>query len=366
MKNACILLKKEISAEGSENLIINALSLRGYTLQEIRILPLFEEQKILTALSSMSEEYDNVFLLTERSALPVAHAMLIPFFSSASKLTDYMGARVYQLPKGLFFLLSADEGETGEKFLEGSCVPILKEKYGLRYEQSIIRSVGTSEKRIEGLISEINRMGGGQLTARHQRKYDEEKIALTYDSIAPKMMVDDAVRVLVDGLGDTMYAMNDISLEEQLISVLKVRGKKLSVAESFTGGGIARRITSVSGASEVYFEGVNTYAEEAKIHRLGVSEYTIRTSGAVSDETAYQMALGLLNTGNCNFAIATTGLAGPKSDRSLLPVGLCFIAVGTKEKICVYRYKFDGDRKSITEKAINYALFLAFKQLKDI
>ena len=88
--------------------------------------------------------------------------------------------------------------------------------------------------------------------------------------------------------------------------------------------------------------------------------------GAVSEQTAYEMALGLLNTGDCDIAITTTGLAGPKSDRSMLPVGLCFIAVGTKEKVYVYRYKFDGDRTAVTEKAINYALFTAFKQLKNI
>jgi nicotinamide-nucleotide amidase len=92
----------------------------------------------------------------------------------------------------------------------------------------------------------------------------------------------------------------------------------------------------------------------------------LRTVGAVSDQTAYEMALGLLNTGDCDIAIATTGLAGPKSDRSMLPVGLCFIAVGTKEKVYVYRYKFDGTRRDITEKAINYALFTAFKQLKNM
>ena len=88
--------------------------------------------------------------------------------------------------------------------------------------------------------------------------------------------------------------------------------------------------------------------------------------GAVSEQTAYEMALGLLNTGDCDLAIATTGLAGPKSDRSELPVGLCCLAIGTKEKICVYQYRFDGTREEITEKAINYALFLAYKRLKDM
>ena len=129
---------------------------------------------------------------------------------------------------------------------------------------------------------------------------------------------------------------------------------------------MARRITSVPGASAVYFEGINAYDENAKVKRLGVSEYTLRTVGAVSDQIAYEMALGLLNTGDCDVAIATTGLAGPQSDRSLLPVGLCYIAIGTREKICVYRYKFDGSRKEITEKGINYALHMAYKLLKDI
>ena len=150
------------------------------------------------------------------------------------------------------------------------------------------------------------------------------------------------------------------------MTLLKLRGKKISVAESFTGGGIARRIVSVSGASEVYFEGLNTYDERSKIKRLGVSDFTLGSRGVVSDQVAYEMALGLLNTGDCDLSIATTGLAGPKSDKSGLPVGVCYIAIGTKERVTVYRYKLDGSRDEITEKAINYALFLACKRLKNL
>jgi nicotinamide mononucleotide (NMN) deamidase PncC len=76
--------------------------------------------------------------------------------------------------------------------------------------------------------------------------------------------------------------------------------------------------------------------------------------------------MGLISTGDCDISIATTGLAGPKSDRSGLPVGVCYIAVGTKEKVFVYRYKFDGTRQDITETAINYALYLAYKHLKSM
>ena len=220
---------------------------------------------------------------------------------------------------------------------------------------------------MNGLLAQAMQMSGNKLTCYHTRKYDEDVIEITYDSNASKMLIDDVLRFLTEGLGDTVYALNtDSTLEEQLVALLKLRRRKISVAESFTGGGIAKRITSVSGASEVYFEGLNTYDELSKIKRLGVSEYTLQTAGAVSDQTAYEMATGLLDTGCCDIAIATTGLAGPKSDRSMLPVGLCFIAVGVKEQVLVYRYKFDGNREEITEKAINYALYLAYKHLKKL
>ena len=96
-----------------------------------------------------------------------------------------------------------------------------------------------------------------------------------------------------------------------------------------------------------------------------MNDYTLQTHGAVSPQTAYEMAAGLLRTGDVQVAIATTGLAGPQGDGSGLPVGTCCIAVGVDDKIFVSRYKLDGNRKQITETAINYALFLACKQLKN-
>ena len=158
--------------------------------------------------------------------------------------------------------------------------------------------------------------------------------------------------------------MTKDKLEVTLVGLLKEQGKWISVAESFTGGGVGRRIVSVSGASSVYFEGINAYNERAKMKRLGVLESTLKSHGAVSKETAYEMALGLLNTGNCDFAIATTGLAGPNSDESGLPVGHCCIAIGEKDKIEVHEYHLNGTREEITEQGIDCALDIAIKYLK--
>ncbi len=362
MKNACILIKKRIAVEeGGEASILEGFSLCGYPFEEIRILNL-DEKKLRVALLQMRTESENILLLCDKPALPLLRSLLSNFTCAR----EYAGAGIYEGEECTIFLLSADETETGKDFFDKVCTEYLRAKSGVRYERVVLRAVGANEARVQALLAEGERRSGGKVRFAHSRNYDEDILSVYYDERAPKVGVDGLVRLFADELSDSLYAMEDVSLEGQLVALLKLRGKKLSVAESFTGGGIAKRITSVSGASEVYFEGLNTYAEEAKIQRLGVSQYLLRTAGAVSDQTAYEMALGLLREGNCDVAVATTGLAGPNTDRSGLPVGLCFIAVGTKEKIYVYRYKFDGDRKEITEKAINYALFLAYKTIKNL
>lgn len=229
-----------------------------------------------------------------------------------------------------------------------------------------VRTMGASCACVEKVISAIRQYAENGISCHHVRDYDEDVIQIHYTVDTPQTLIDDIARYAVEVLDVALYALGDTTLEEQVVTLLKLRGRRLSVAESFTGGGLARRIVSVSGASEVYFEGLNTYNELSKIKRLGVNPETLKTKGAVSEQTAYEMAVGLLNTSDCDMVITTTGLAGPNSDSSGLPVGLCFIAVGSRERIRVYQYKFDGSRKEITEKAINYALYLTYKQLKDM
>lgn len=161
-----------------------------------------------------------------------------------------------------------------------------------------------------------------------------------------------------------IYAESDVSLAEQLIKILKMRNIKMSTAESFTAGGIASYITSVSGASEVFYEGIVAYSESSKQNRLGVAPNTLKLKRPVSSDTAYEMCKGALNSG-VDIAVATTGLAGPNSDGSGLPVGLVFIAVGTAHKISVYKYNFSGSRKDITNLGIETSVFLLIKALRD-
>ncbi len=368
MNNACIVLQQKVNpSDSGVTAVLGAFSVNGYSFSDVRFLLQSDEKKLRENLVTMKESVDALLILVDKTALSAVKGYIAEYYNKDTAQTVFGGAGVYQDKKTICFLLTADLTETGVGAVKNVCVPYLQQRSGVRYDKMIIRAVGANEERVKGLLAQAVNMSGNKLFCRHARKYDEDVIEITYDSNTPKMLTDDVLRLFADGLGDTVYALNaDTTLEEQLVTLLKLRRRKISVAESFTGGGIAKRITSVSGASEVYFEGLNTYDELSKIKRLGVSEYTLQTMGAVSDQTAYEMATGLLNTGCCDIAIATTGLAGPKTDRSMLPVGLCFIAVGVKEQVLVYRYKFDGDRQEITEKAINYALYLAYKQLKKL
>mgnify|MGYP001143934585 CR=1 FL=1 len=183
----------------------------------------------------------------------------------------------------------------------------------------VLRGMSCDKKLLEKCIAQCEKAAenaGKKLEFFVSERYDDTRIEIDYPADAPKLLMDEVTRIFVGAFPEELYSMDDTPLEKRLYELLKVRGKKISVAESFTGGGIGSRIVSVPGASEVYFEGLNTYSGNAKIKRLGVSPFTLNTVGAVSDQTAYEMCAGLLSSGDCDAAIATTGLAGPKSDES--------------------------------------------------
>lgn len=162
-----------------------------------------------------------------------------------------------------------------------------------------------------------------------------------------------------------IYAESDISLCEQLVKILTVRKAKLSVAESFTGGGLSSVITSVSGASKVFYEGVVAYSPDAKHIRLDIPYEILDHFHPVSSQVASGMVKGLLSSGVCDLAISTTGIAGPNSDESGYPVGLCYIGIGSPSKITVYKHKFSGTREEITKLGVETALFHAVMALRS-
>ena len=130
-----------------------------------------------------------------------------------------------------------------------------------------------------------------------------------------------------------------MTLEEEVVSLLNQKGLTLTAAESCTGGLIAKRLTDVSGASAVFYGSLVTYSNRLKEKWLGVQAETLQTYGAVSAQTAREMALGARKAANADLAVAVTGIAGPNSDDTNKPVGLVFIALADKDSVTVEKYE---------------------------
>ena len=238
----------------------------------------------------------------------------------------------------------------------------MDEKYSVRHAQSVIRAVGVPAERKKTLLAQLRNMAG--ISVFDSEQDGDLRLEILYNDDSPKMAVDEAVRLSAEALNEYTYAVDDTPLNRRIYEMLKLRGMKLSVAESFTGGGVAKKLIEVPGVSEVLFESIVAYDNGSKMRRLGVQQSTLARCGAVSDDTAYEMAAGLIASGNCSVSLATTGIAGPASDNTNKPVGLCYIAVGTRETVFVYKYIFRGGREDITRRAINQALYLLYKQIK--
>lgn len=136
-----------------------------------------------------------------------------------------------------------------------------------------------------------------------------------------------------------------MSIEKQTVELLKSKKLKLATAESCTGGLISKRITDVSGSSEVFEGGVVCYSNRFKENVLGVSPETLKKYGTVSRETAREMVKGVLSLTKADIAVAVTGIAGPSSDDTNKPVGLVYIAVSDGKSTIVKKLlnNFTGD-----------------------
>lgn len=168
--------------------------------------------------------------------------------------------------------------------------------------------------------------------------------------------------------------MNDYTndkTEYLLVKLLTENKLTIATCESCTGGLISKRITNVPGASEVFGYGVCTYANEAKMKLLGVSAQTLEKYGAVSEQTAIEMACGMVNLSGADIAISTTGIAGPGGGTPEKPVGLVYTAYYTKNgdhgctKLLLGDIK-NADRENIRFAASCEAMMQAIEYIRSL
>ncbi|MEM9363142.1 MAG: competence/damage-inducible protein A [Bacteroidota bacterium] len=176
--------------------------------------------------------------------------------------------------------------------------------------------------------------------------------------------IEDRVQQLYPLIKDIFYGVEDDgTIEKQVADLLTEKGMTLATAESFTGGKIAEELTSIPGAS-AYFKGtVVSYATETKINVLGVPEEVVKEHSVVSKEVAIAMAQNVKQILNTDFAIATTGNAGPSKGDSNEDIGTVFIAISTPKHTFAEKFTMGNHRERIVKKSVNKAFELLWKEI---
>ena len=147
-----------------------------------------------------------------------------------------------------------------------------------------------------------------------------------------------------------------LNVASNLVELLKAHGLTCATAESCTGGGVGSAITAVPGSSAVFAGGVISYSNDVKQNVLDVSPETLATVGAVSSETAAQMADGVRKLLKVDLAVSLTGIAGPDGGSAEKPVGLVWFGLATKDGVRTEKAIFRGDRDGIRRNAVVHAL----------
>jgi nicotinamide-nucleotide amidase len=170
---------------------------------------------------------------------------------------------------------------------------------------------------------------------------------------------------LRDALGPAVFAEDDRPVEELVLGLAREQGLSLAAAESCTGGLVAARLTSVPGASDVFRGSVVSYDNSVKIDQLGVSEETLAAHGAVSAETAAEMAHGAQESLGADVAAAVTGIAGPGGGTPEKPVGLVYLHVSGPGREGARELLLPGDRDAVRRRATAAALHLVRELLSQ-
>ena len=246
---------------------------------------------------------------------------------------------------------------------EACVVPYLRERTEARIVSRNIHLIGIGESAAEELLRPLIDESENPTLAPYA-KDGEVRFRVTASAAtaeeAEKMCDDLVARVLESEVSPFVYGVDVGSVEGAVAAALLESGETLATVESCTGGLIAKRLTDISGISAVYLGGAVTYANEAKEKIVGVKHETLVAHGAVSEETAREMAEGIRAALGADYGISTTGIAGPTGGTPEKPVGTVYIAVSSKNGTRVKRLQLPPmrDREYIRTAAATNALAL--------
>lgn len=225
----------------------------------------------------------------------------------------------------------------------------------------MVKVCGVGESQVEDMLLDLID-GQSNPTIATYAKTGEVHVRVTAsasDEETGDKLIKPVVKEIKKRLGRAVYSVREEeTLEMTLVRLLKKHELTVATAESCTGGLVASWIVNVSGASDVFKEGFVTYSNKAKRKHLDVSKGTLKKYGAVSSQTAREMAIGGAFATDSDVCVSVTGIAGPDGGTEEKPVGLVYMACCFKDKVTVEKYQFKGNRDKVREHAAVRALDL--------
>lgn len=243
----------------------------------------------------------------------------------------------------------------------GSVKPYLEKLTEQIICSQTVKICGVGESKAETMVKDLIDAQTNPTIATYA-KTGEVHIRVTAsakDRKAAAKLMKPVVKELKSRFGNAVYTTEEnVTLEKAVADLLLANDLTVTCAESCTGGLLSARLVNVPGISELYKVGVVTYSNKAKRRLLNVKKSTLQKYGAVSEQTAGEMAKGAAALCKADVAVAITGIAGPDGGTEEKPVGLVYIACDVKGKLTVKRHRFSGNRGKVRESAAAAALVL--------
>ena len=249
---------------------------------------------------------------------------------------------------------------------ENDIYPYLNQLQPEGIYSSMVKIAGIGESKVESEITDLMDAQSNPTIAPYA-KTGEVHLRVTAKAESEEK-ANELMKPVVDELfrrfGDNIFTTKEeVTLEEAIVELLVAKNMTLTTAESCTAGLLAGRIMNVAGASSVYNEGHITYSNEAKERILGVKHETLEEYGAVSPQTAHEMAVGSAKAASADAAVSVTGIAGPGGGTPEKPVGLVYVGCYVNGNVRVEEYRFTGNRAKNREYAVVRALTLLREEL---
>jgi len=261
----------------------------------------------------------------------------------------------------IFILLPGPPKEM-ELMLNKYALPLIKQDNIIKVKT--INTIGIGESALEDMLKDLigNTQNPSIATYAKDGRVDIKIIVKGTNEEKANKLLENTIEKIDSKISKYIYSYEDESIEQTLYKKLLDKNMTIAFCESCTGGLIVSRFTRIPGVSQVLDRGIVTYSNKAKIEELGVKKETLNKYGAVSEQVAIEMAMGLLNKTEVDIALSTTGIAGPSGGNEKKPVGLVYIGIATDNNAYAIKSIFNGDRTTIQ----NRTTMKAFDELRKI